>query len=154
MGGPFPWAVAKVALKTRPAARPVCCPTPDFFRQIISDRQNFRYTAGFAEMKPMRARAAPPPVRSLTEEHKRARRVFARLMAGESIRAIAASETLSVRRVQQIVRDQLDRRDANPADDFALLQMRGSSGLSTSSAARSTPASLRRRMPSSASSTI
>jgi hypothetical protein len=71
----------------------------------------------------MPARAAPPPVRSLTEEHKRARRVFARLMAGESIRAIAASETLSVRRVQQIVRDHLDRRDANPAEDFALLQI-------------------------------
>jgi hypothetical protein len=70
----------------------------------------------------MRARIAKP-VQSLTEEHKRARRVFARLMAGESIRAIAASETLSVRRVQQIVREQLDRRDADPADDFALLQI-------------------------------
>ena len=70
----------------------------------------------------MAARIAKP-VRSLTEEHKRARRVFARLMGGESIRAIAASETLSVRRVQQIVRERLDRRDANPADDFALLQI-------------------------------
>ena len=59
----------------------------------------------------------------LTEEGERARRIFAGLMAGESIRAIAASETLSVRRVQQIVREQLDRRDANPADDFALLQI-------------------------------
>jgi hypothetical protein len=44
-------------------------------------------------------------------------------MAGESIGAIAASETLSARRVHQIVRDQLDRRDAKPADDFALLQI-------------------------------
>jgi hypothetical protein len=44
-------------------------------------------------------------------------------MGGESIRAIAASESLSVRRVQQIVREQLDRRDANPADDYALLQI-------------------------------
>ena len=44
-------------------------------------------------------------------------------MGGELIRAIAASETLSVRRVQQIVREQLDRRDFNPADDFALLQI-------------------------------
>ncbi len=44
-------------------------------------------------------------------------------MGGESIRAIATSENLSVRRVQQIVREQLDRRDANPADDFALLQI-------------------------------
>jgi hypothetical protein len=65
--------------------------------------------------------AKPAPF--LTEEHKRARRVFARLMAGESIRAIAAAEALSVRRVQQIVREHLDRRDANPADDFALLQI-------------------------------
>ena len=39
------------------------------------------------------------------------------------MRAIAASENLSLRRVQQIVREQLDRRNANPADDFALLQI-------------------------------
>src|ERR1700734_4168789 len=66
---------------------------------------------------------AAKPVQVLTEEHKRARRIFARLMGGESMRAIAASENLSVRRVQQIVREQLDRRNANPADDFALLQI-------------------------------
>jgi hypothetical protein len=71
----------------------------------------------------MPARTAKPPVRSLTEEHKRAQRIFARLVGGESIRAIATSENLSVRRVQQIVRGQLDRRDSNPADDFALLQI-------------------------------
>jgi hypothetical protein len=59
----------------------------------------------------------------LTEEHQRAQRIFARLMGGESMRAIAASENLSLRRVQQIVREQLDRRNANPADDFALLQI-------------------------------
>jgi hypothetical protein len=63
------------------------------------------------------------PVRTSTEEHKRARRIFARLMGGESMRAIAASENLSLRRVQQIVREQLDRRNANPADDFAFLQI-------------------------------
>jgi len=63
------------------------------------------------------------PARSLTEEHKRGQRIFARLMAGESMRAIAASEALSLRRVQQIVWEQLDRRNANPADDFALLQI-------------------------------
>src|ERR1700690_2652503 len=66
---------------------------------------------------------APNPIQVLTEEHKRARRIFARLMGGESMRAIAASENLSLRRVQQIVREQLDRRNANPADDFALLQI-------------------------------
>ena len=63
------------------------------------------------------------PARSLTEERKRAQRIFARLMAGQSMRAIATSENLSLRRVQQIVREQLDRRNANPADDFALLQI-------------------------------
>jgi hypothetical protein len=63
------------------------------------------------------------PVEFLSEEHQRAQRIFARLMGGESMRAIAASENLSLRRVQQIVREQLDRRNANPADDFALLQI-------------------------------
>ena len=63
------------------------------------------------------------PVRSGPDAHKRARRIFARLIGGQSIRAIAASETLSVRRVQQIVRQELERRDANPADDYALLQI-------------------------------
>jgi hypothetical protein len=66
---------------------------------------------------------AGKPVRSSSEAHQRAQRIFARLMGGESMRAIAASENLSLRRVQQIVRDQLDRRNANPADDFALLQI-------------------------------
>jgi hypothetical protein len=66
---------------------------------------------------------AAKPVPFLTEEHQRAQRIFARLMGGESMRAIAASENLSLRRVQQIVREQLDRRNANPADDFALLQI-------------------------------
>jgi hypothetical protein len=68
-------------------------------------------------------RPASKPVRSLSGEHKRAQRIFARLVGGESMRAIATSENLSVRRVQQIVRDQLDRRNSNPADDFALLQI-------------------------------
>ena len=68
-------------------------------------------------------RPASKPVRSLSGEHRRAQRIFARLVGGESMRAIATSESLSVRRVQQIVRDQLDRRNSNPADDFALLQI-------------------------------
>jgi hypothetical protein len=63
------------------------------------------------------------PVCSAPEAHERAQRIFARLMGGDSIRAIAESETLSVRRVQQIVREQLERRNANPADDYALLQI-------------------------------
>ncbi len=67
--------------------------------------------------------ASATPVCSPVEVRVRAQRIFARLMAGQSVRAIAASETLSVRRVQQIVREHLDRRNANPADDFALLQI-------------------------------
>jgi hypothetical protein len=63
------------------------------------------------------------PLRSAAEGRKRAQRIFARLIGGESIRAIAASENLSVRRVQQIVRQELERRNANPADDYALLQI-------------------------------
>ena len=66
---------------------------------------------------------AAKPVQFLTEEHKRARRIFARLMGGESMRAIAASENLSLRRVQQIVREQLDRRKRQSRDDFAFLQI-------------------------------
>jgi hypothetical protein len=66
---------------------------------------------------------AAKPVRSSAEAHARARRIFARLLGGQSIPAIAAAERLSVRRVQQIVRQQLERRNANPADDYALLQI-------------------------------
>jgi hypothetical protein len=66
---------------------------------------------------------AAKPVRSGPDAHKRARRIFARLIGGQSIRAIAAAERLSVRRVQQIVRQELEHRNANPADDYALLQI-------------------------------
>ena len=96
-------------------------PNPEIFRQILDKFQNTGNAYCFAEIKPMSA--AAKPVRSSAEARQRAQRIFARLMGGDSIRAIAASETLSVRRVQQIVRDQLDRRDVNPADDFALLQI-------------------------------
>src|ERR1700733_11988523 len=94
------------------------------------------------------------PARSLTEEHKRAQRIFARLRAGESMRAIAASEALSLRRVQQIVWEQLDRRNANPADDFAFLQIARLERALDLIGARSTPASPPRRMRMSASSSI
>lgn len=66
---------------------------------------------------------ASNPVCSPIEARIRAQRIFARLMAGQSVRAVAESEALSVRRVQQIVRERLDRRNANPAEDFALLQI-------------------------------
>ena len=67
--------------------------------------------------------ASAKPVRSPAEARKRAQRIFARLMGGQSIRSIAQSETLSVRRAQQIIRRELNRRDPNPADDCALLQI-------------------------------
>ena len=66
---------------------------------------------------------ASKPVRSSAEARRRAQRIFARLMAGESIRVIAEAETMSVRRAQQIIREELNRRGANPADDYALLQI-------------------------------
>jgi hypothetical protein len=66
---------------------------------------------------------AAKPVRSAAAAHARARRIFARMLGGQSIRAVAAAERLSVRRVQQIVRQELERRNANPADDYALLQI-------------------------------
>jgi hypothetical protein len=66
---------------------------------------------------------AAKPIRSSAEAHNRARRIFARLIGGQSVRAIAAAERLSVRRVQQIVRKQLERSNVNPADDYAFLQI-------------------------------
>ena len=66
---------------------------------------------------------AAKAVRFSAAAHARARRIFARLIGGQSIRAIAAAERLSVRRVQQIVRKQLGRTDVNPADDYAFLQI-------------------------------
>ena len=67
--------------------------------------------------------AAAKPDRSGPEGRKRAQRIFAHLIGGQPVRAIAAAEKRSVRRVQQIIRQELDRRDANPADDYALLQI-------------------------------
>ena len=78
--------------------------------------------------------ASATPICSPIEARIRAEHIFARLMAGQPVRAIAASETLSVRRVQQIVRERLNRRNSNPADDFALLQIE--SGRSISSGAQ------------------
>jgi hypothetical protein len=69
------------------------------------------------------ARSAVKPVRSSPEARTRAQRIFARLIGGQSVRAVAEAETLSVRRVQQIIRQELQRRDADPADDYALLQI-------------------------------
>lgn len=66
---------------------------------------------------------AKPPVRNAVAGRARARRVFARLMEGQSTRDVAAAEDLTVRRVQQIVRAELERREANPAEDYLVLQI-------------------------------
>ena len=75
------------------------------FRQIISDWQKLCYIVCFIERKPMPPRAAKPPVRSSSEEHKRAQRIFARLVGGESIRAIAADVGCSVGTVHRILKE-------------------------------------------------
>jgi hypothetical protein len=67
--------------------------------------------------------AAKPPVRNPVASQARTRHVFARLMDGQSTAAIAAAEGLSVRRVQQIVSAELQRREANPAEDYVLMQV-------------------------------
>ena len=67
--------------------------------------------------------AAKPPVRNPAASRARTRHVFARLMEGQSTAAIAAAEGLSLRRVQQIVSGELARREANPAEDYVLMQV-------------------------------
>jgi hypothetical protein len=65
----------------------------------------------------------PKPKSSANEKTERARHIFAGMMGGRSLREIAEAEGLGVRRIQQIVAEELARRDANPADDYALLQI-------------------------------
>ena len=67
--------------------------------------------------------AEQPPVRNPAASRERTRHVFARLMDGQSTAAIAAAEGLGVRRVQQIVAAELARREANPAEDYVLMQV-------------------------------
>jgi hypothetical protein len=67
--------------------------------------------------------AAKPSVRNPVARRIQTRRVFARLMEGQSTHDIAAAEGLSVRRVQQIVRAELARREANPAEDYVIMQV-------------------------------
>jgi len=67
--------------------------------------------------------AAIPPVRNPAASRERTRHIFARLMQGQSTAAIAAAEGVSLRRVQQIVAAELQRRDANPAEDYVIMQV-------------------------------
>src|SRR5271155_5729893 len=60
---------------------------------------------------------------SPSKKSERARHIYAAMMDGRSLREIAESEGVGVRRIQQIVSEELTRRKANPASDYALLQI-------------------------------
>ena len=64
-----------------------------------------------------------PAVKPASEKSERARHIFAAMMDGRSLREIAESEGLGIRRIQQIVSEELTRRKANPANDYAMLQI-------------------------------
>ena len=60
---------------------------------------------------------------SPNKKSERARHIYAAMMDGRSLREIAEAEGLGVRRIQQIVSEELGRRRANPANDYAVLQI-------------------------------
>ena len=60
---------------------------------------------------------------SPSKKSERARHIYAAMMDGRSLREIAEAEGLGVRRIQQIVSEELGRRRANPANDYAVLQI-------------------------------
>jgi hypothetical protein len=91
--------------------------------------------------------AAKSPIRNPAASRERTRHVFARLMEGQSTAAIAAAEGLSVRRVQQIVTAELARREANPAEDYVIMQVARLERAVELLAGRSRPAAPRRRSP-------
>ena len=64
-----------------------------------------------------------PTPNAASEKSERVRHIFAAMMDGRSTQEIAESEGLGVRRIQQIVSEELARRRANPADDYAFLQI-------------------------------
>jgi hypothetical protein len=64
-----------------------------------------------------------PALKPASEKSERARHIFAAMMDGRSLREIAESEGLGIRRIQQIVSEELTRRKANPANDYAMLQI-------------------------------
>src|SRR5271163_1774551 len=107
----------------RTGASPAAARAP-FSRQFLSENRKLGYNARFANPQETSMRAsAKPPVRNAAARFVRARHVFARLMDGQSMRDIAAAEGLSVRRVQQIVRAEIARREANPAEGYVLVQV-------------------------------
>lgn len=65
----------------------------------------------------------PSPRLTARDRAMRRDRIFARLLEGQSAAAIAAEEGVTARRVRQIVRDSLERWDADPAQDYAGVQI-------------------------------
>ena len=60
---------------------------------------------------------------SPSKKSERARHIYAAMMDGRSLREIAEAEGLGIRRIQQIVAEELARRKGDPATDYALLQI-------------------------------
>ncbi len=96
---------------------------------------------------------APPTPTPSSPKVRRAKNFAARLMGGESMRPLPPQKP-SLRRVQQIVREQLDRRNADPAEDFGLLQIARLERALDLIGAQIDAGKLRRRTPTFAFSTI
>ncbi len=67
--------------------------------------------------------ANPNPKPTAQEYAERARHIFAQMIDGRRLREIAETEGLSVRRIQQIVVEEIGRRNVNPAEQYGLLQI-------------------------------
>jgi hypothetical protein len=94
-------------------------PSSKALRQILYVWQDLCHSCGLNEREPpVRANRKANPIHL-----RRARAGAANLRPSDGRGAIRASPRLSVRRVQQIVRQEINRGDANPADDYALLQI-------------------------------
>jgi hypothetical protein len=94
----------------------------DFF---LSENQNMCYAplVHFENTKGHFPMPQPSPRLTLRERTLRRNRVFAGLLEGQSAAAVAADEGITPRRVRQMVKETLDRWDADPAQDFADLQI-------------------------------
>jgi hypothetical protein len=66
---------------------------------------------------------ASPPTRSKRSRATRAQRVFASLIAGAGVDEIGATERLTRKRTESILRQELRNRWVAPAEDFARLQI-------------------------------
>jgi hypothetical protein len=57
------------------------------------------------------------------ERHERAQQILTRMLDGRALREIADAENLTVRRAQQIAAEEIERRNADPYEDYKLLQI-------------------------------